>query len=116
MLNLPEARPIAMRPARAFQEGHTALLEVYGALFRPREFFRRLKAFLTSQDVLFRLNDPLPFFLFTPMSWPVLRQAMFEKVSLGEAATRDITWVPSEDRTGAPFDSEVRHGAAVPGT
>ena len=116
VLNLPEARTIAMRPARAFQEGHTALLEVYGALFRPREFFRRLNAFLTSQDVLFRLNDPLPFFLFTPMSWPVLRQAMFEKVSLGEAATRDITWVPSEDRTGAPFDSEVRHGAAVPGT
>ena len=116
VLNLPEARPIAMRPARAFQEGHTALLEVYGALFRPREFFRRLRAFLTSEDVLFRLNDPLPFFLFTPMSWPVLRQAMFEKVSLGEAATRDITWVPSEDRPGVPFDSEVRHGAAVPGT
>lgn len=111
VLNLPEARPI-----RAFQEGHTALLEVYGALFRPREFFRRLKAFLTSEDVLFRLNDPLPFFLFTPMSWPVLRQALFDKVSLGEAATRDITWVPSEDRAGAHFDSEVRHVAAVPGT
>jgi len=116
VLNLAEARPIAMRPVRAFQEGHTALLEVYGAMFRPREFFRRLKAFLTSQDVLFRLNDPLPFFMFTPMSWPVLRQAMFEKISLGEAATRDITWLPPEDRAGAPFDSEVRHGAAVPGT
>lgn len=116
VLNLPEARPIAMRRVRAFQEGHTALLEVYGAMFRPREFFRRLKAFLTSQDVLFRINDPLPFFLFTPMSWPVLRQAMFEKISLGEAATRDIIWVPHDDRAGVTSSSDIRHGAAALGT
>jgi hypothetical protein len=85
-------------------------------MFRPREFFRRLKAFLTSQDVLFRINDPLPFFLFTPMSWPVLRQAMFEKISLGEAATRDIIWVPHDDSSGVTSSSEIRHGAAALGT
>lgn len=116
VLNLAAARPIALRKTRAFQEGHTALLEVYGAIFRPSEFIRRLKAFVSSQDVLFRVNDPMPFLLFTPMSWPVLRQALFEKVSLGEAATRDIVWHPPQDRPDARISSGVRHDAAVPGT
>ena len=116
VLNLPAAGAIPMRRTRAFQEGHTALLEVYSAAFRPGEFIRRLKAFLTSQDVLFRLRDPLPFILFTAMSWPVLRQAMFDKVSLGEAATRDIVWRPQDDTPGEPANSEVRHDASVPGT
>jgi predicted ATP-grasp superfamily ATP-dependent carboligase len=116
VLELEQAGPIAMRPARSFQEGHTALLEVYSALPRPPEFFRRLRAFLTSQDVLLRLNDPLPFLLFTPMSWPVLRQAIFERISLGEAATRDITWVPTDEAAGTHSIPEVRHGAAALGT
>ncbi|MGA1342484.1 MAG: ATP-grasp domain-containing protein [Hyphomonas sp.] len=116
VLALEQAVPIAMRSARSFQEGHTALLEVYSALFRPPEFFRRLRAFLTSQDVLLRLNDPLPFLLFTPMSWPVLRLALFERISLGEAATRDITWAPPDQAAGSHSLSEVRHGAAALGT
>jgi hypothetical protein len=66
--------------------------------------------------VLFRFRDPLPFLLFTPMSWPVLRQALFEKVSLGEAATRDIVWHPPQDRQDARTSSGVIHDAAVPGT
>lgn len=116
VLALAQAGPIAMRSARSFQEGHTALLEVYSALLRPPEFLRRLKAFLTAQDVLLRLNDPLPFLLFTPMSWPVLRLALFERISLGEAATRDITWAPSDESAGTTPVSEVRHGAAALGT
>lgn len=116
VLNLQAASAIKIRKTRAFQEGHTALLEVYGAGFRPKEFVRRLKVFLTSQDVLFLLRDPLPFVLFTPMSWPVLRQALFCKVSLGEAATRDIVWHPLEATPGIPAHSEVKHDASVPGT
>ena len=116
VLDLHTASAIPMRKTRAFQEGHTALLEVYGAAFRPSEFVRRLRAFLTSQDVLFLLRDPLPFLLFTPMSWPVLRQALFDKVSLGEAATRDIVWHPPEEAPGILVHSEVRHDASVPGT
>jgi predicted ATP-grasp superfamily ATP-dependent carboligase len=85
-----------LKPTRAFQEGHTALLEVYGALLRPREFARRLRALLTAEDVLFRLKDPMPFFMFTPMSWDVLGRAMRERISLGKAATQDIVWVPEQ--------------------
>ncbi|MBI1400626.1 ATP-grasp domain-containing protein [Hyphomonas sp.] len=113
VLNPSAAARIGLKKTRAFQEGHTALLEVYGAAFRPRECVRRLKALLTSEDVLFRLNDPGPFFLFTLMSWPVLRQAMFEKVSLGEAATRDIVWHPGADAQIALSGSEVIPTAAA---
>jgi predicted ATP-grasp superfamily ATP-dependent carboligase len=86
-----QSNEVELRPSRRFQEAHTALLEVYGSVLRPGEFYRRLKAFLTSKDVLFRVSDPLPFLLFTPLSWPVLRQAL-TGTSLGKAATRDIVW------------------------
>jgi predicted ATP-grasp superfamily ATP-dependent carboligase len=107
---------IDMRPVRSFQEGHTALLEVYAAAFKPAELFRRLKAFLTSRDVLFRLDDPLPFLLFTPMSWPVIHAAIAGHMSLGEAATRDILWNPDRPAAGVAAQPSFRHDAEQPGT
>lgn len=97
VLHPDQIESVSLRTTSTFQEGHTALLEVYGALMRPTEFARRLKAFLGAKDVLFRLDDPLPFLLFTPLSWPVLRQVLTSRTTLGEAATRDITWTAQGD-------------------
>lgn len=92
VLGAPPEHKVRLKPQRQFQEGHTTLTEAYGAFFRPREFLRRLGHMARSKDVLFTLRDPLPFFLMTPMSWPILRQVMFEGESFGTAATRDIVW------------------------
>lgn len=93
---LPDGPPLKWQ--RKFQEGHTALLESYGALFTGRfgEFFRRFGHVLSSKDVLFGWRDPLPFLLMTPMSWPVLSRVMLKGMSFGEASTHDIQWRPDE--------------------
>ncbi|MEO1252789.1 MAG: ATP-grasp domain-containing protein [Pseudomonadota bacterium] len=89
----PEAaREIDFRKQRRFQEGHTSLLEAYGAILQPKEFVRRLGAVFTTRDVLWSWDDPAPFVLMTPMSWRVLSQVLFKGMSFGEAATRDIEW------------------------
>ncbi len=92
ILGTPIKGPVRMKSQDAFQEGHTTLLQAYGAIFRPREFVRRIGCMTRAQDVLWSMRDPLPFLLMTPLSWPVLRQVMFEGTSFGEAATRDIEW------------------------
>lgn len=92
ILGQPIDGPIRMKSQAAFQEGHTTLLEAYGAIFRPREFVRRIGYMTRAKDVLWSMRDPLPFLLMTPLSWPVLRKVMFEGSSFGEAATRDIEW------------------------
>lgn len=84
--------PIRFKPQRRFQEGHTTLTKAYGAVLRPKEFFRRLGALFSARDVLWSWRDPAPFFLMTPMSWPILSQVMFEGATFGEASTRDIEW------------------------
>jgi len=89
---------IGVKPQRKFQEGHTALLEVYGSILKPREALRRLGHVLTSRDVLFSVRDPLPFPLMTPMSAGVLRRVAFEGMSFGAAATRDIAWTGERAR------------------
>ena len=42
-------------------------------------------------DVVWSWRDPLPFLLMTPLSWPILKPALFEGISLGEACQRDIS-------------------------
>ncbi|MEM6851705.1 MAG: hypothetical protein AAF527_08255, partial [Pseudomonadota bacterium] len=49
-------------------------------------------ALRTCRDVTWRRDDPLPFLTMTPTSWEILRIAMAQGVSLGEAATQDIGW------------------------
>ncbi len=83
---------VRQKPQAAFQEGHTTLLEAYGAIFRPAEFARRIGCMARARDVLWSSRDPLPFLLMTPLSWPVLQQVLFTGASFGEAATRDIEW------------------------
>ena len=95
-------KAVGLKPQRRFQEGHTTLIKVYEAIFRPRLFITRIGDLLAARDVLWSLRDPAPFFLMTPMSWPILSQVMFKGVSFGEAATRDIEWRPPAPHANAP--------------
>ncbi len=82
-----------------WQWRYSTLTEAYSALFAGdfREFRRRLKLSWSVSDVVWSWRDPLPFLLMTPLSWPILKPALFEGVSLGEACQRDISplWASS---------------------
>ena len=53
---------------------------------------RNLKHLLSSRDVIWRASDPLPFLLMPMTSYQILAMSIFEGLSFGEAATRDIEW------------------------
>lgn len=97
---LSETRDVGLKSRRRFQEGHTTLLQVYSALFRPSTMLKRAHAMITSRDVLWSPSDPLPFPLMTVSSWPVLKQVLFGGRTFGEAATHDIVW-PSDQQAEA---------------
>jgi hypothetical protein len=80
-----------------YQWAYSTLTEAYAALFRPREFLRRMGQLFTSRDVIWELRDPLPFLLMTPMSWEILWPAMTTSLTLGEATQRDIAWFGEPD-------------------
>lgn len=92
VLGEPLSDPIRTKPATRFQEGHTNLLLAYSDILKPITMIRQLGRVFSTPDVLWRWSDPLPFLLMTPMSWPVLRQVIFDGVGFGEAATKDVEW------------------------
>lgn len=100
ILNPDDAQSIELKPRKRFQQAYSTLTEVYGHLLQPREYFRLLKELFTASDIVWNWRDPLPFVLMTPNSWDVLRPAIFEGVSMGEAAMRDIAWFGSETLAG----------------
>ncbi|MDA0630073.1 MAG: ATP-grasp domain-containing protein [Proteobacteria bacterium] len=75
-----------------WQWGYSSLTEAYAALFKGnwREALRIFKWLASSRDVVWSWRDPLPFLLMTPLSWPILKSALFKGMSLGEACQRDI--------------------------
>ena len=102
--------PLRFKPQTRFQEGHTALTKAYSMITKPRRYLQTLKTIASCRDVLWSSRDPFVFPLMTPMSWPVLKQAIFDGRNFGEAATLDIEWQPSaSDVSGAaPPQLEVR--------
>ena len=86
---------------KAWQWRYSTLTEAYGALFAGnfKEFRRRIKLCWSVADVVWSWRDPLPFILMTPLSWPILKPAIFEGITLGEACQRDIAplWLSSAD-------------------
>ncbi|MEQ8658319.1 MAG: ATP-grasp domain-containing protein [Hyphomicrobiales bacterium] len=80
------------------QQAYPTLTLLWSAIGKWPRYRQIGKALFTSRDVTWRLNDPLPFALMTPATWPLLRQAMFEGRSLGEAAIHDIGWFGSPQR------------------
>lgn len=83
---------IRFKRANRLQEGHTTLLEAYGAVLRPKAFLEKMRYVFSTPDILWSRQDPWPFFLMTPMSWSVLKQVMFEGRSFSQATTQDIEW------------------------
>ncbi|MEO0384854.1 MAG: ATP-grasp domain-containing protein [Pseudomonadota bacterium] len=77
---------------KRMQQAYPTLTLLWGAIGKWPRYRQIGKALFTSRDVTWRLSDPLPFVLMTPATWPLLRQAIFEGRSLGEAAIHDIGW------------------------
>ena len=88
---------VRIKPQTRFQEGHTALTMAYAQILKPKKFGAMLKTIAGARDVLWSSKDPWVFPLMTPMSWPILKQVMFQGRSFGEAATLDIEWLPGSD-------------------
>ncbi|MEM1396270.1 MAG: ATP-grasp domain-containing protein, partial [Pseudomonadota bacterium] len=86
---------IRLSPTKMMMEGHTSLTMAYKDLLRPRKYLATLSTMARSEDVLFRLRDPAPFFLMTPMSWRILSGAVLKRRSFGQTATDDIVWTES---------------------
>ena len=84
-----------------WQWGYSTLTEAYAALFRGewQEALSIFKWLVSSRDVVWSWRDPLPFMLMTPLSWPILKSALFKGMSLGEACQRDIAplWEATEE-------------------
>ena len=93
---------------QAWQWRYSTLTEAYAALFKGnvKEFWRRLKLCWSVADVVWSWRDPLPFLLMTPLSWPILKPALFEGISLGEACQRDIAPLWSRSSTETITDGD----------
>lgn len=74
------------------QQAYPTLTLLWGVIGKWPRYRQIGKALFTARDVTWSLRDPLPFVLMTPATWPLLKQAMFEGRSLGEAAIHDIGW------------------------
>jgi len=59
---------------------------------RSKYFGKWLKSFTSSQDVIFKLRDPLPFFMQGASILSYIILSIKQKVSLLEASTYDIEW------------------------
>ncbi len=81
-----------VRTSKRMQQAYPTLTLLWGAIGRWPRYRAIAKALFTSQDVTWQWSDPLPFLLMTPATWPILRQAMFDGRTLGEAAIHDIGW------------------------
>ncbi len=80
------------------QQAYPTLTLLWGSIGKWPRYRQIGKALLTSRDVTWSWCDPLPFLLMTPATWPLLRQAIFEGRSLGEAAIHDIGWFGPQPR------------------
>lgn len=83
---------------KRMQQAYPTLTLLWGVIGNWPRYRQIGKALLTSRDVTWRWRDPLPFALMTPATWPLLRQAIFERRSLGEAAIHDIGWFGPQRR------------------
>ncbi|MDG1065633.1 MAG: ATP-grasp domain-containing protein [Luminiphilus sp.] len=102
-LATPQKAALTLHKNAAWQWRYSTLTEAYAALFSGdvKEFWRRMKLCWRVSDVVWSWRDPLPFLLMTPLSWPILKPALLEGISLGEACQRDIAPLWSETSTEA---------------
>lgn len=94
----PDFKPRFSKHTR-MQQAYPTLTLLWGSIGNWRRYRQIAKALFTSRDVTWSLGDPLPFAIMTPVTWPLLRQAMFEGRTLGEAAIHDIGWFGPESQS-----------------
>ena len=89
MLAPETCEDFAYRDEVRLQQFFPALTSWQGAAFRgdARPPARML---FDCRDVAWQADDPLPFLLMTPASWPILSKTIFEGMSFGDAATADV--------------------------
>jgi predicted ATP-grasp superfamily ATP-dependent carboligase len=87
--------PVRFKTETQFQQFYPCLTEAQKSVFRPLERREKLKYLMCSKDVVWRANDPLPFLLMPLTSYKILALSIFQGLSFGEAATRDIEWTPA---------------------
>jgi predicted ATP-grasp superfamily ATP-dependent carboligase len=102
-LSTSKNTPLTPHINTIWQWRYSTLTEAYAALFSGdfKEFGRRIGLCWKVSDVVWSWRDPLPFLLMTPLSWPILKPALLEGISLGEACQRDIAPLWSETSTEA---------------
>ena len=89
------AAPVRFKAETLFQQFYPCLTETQKSVFRSAERRNNLKYLLASKDVIWQARDPLPFLLMPMTSYQILALSIFKGLSFGEAATRDIEWVPA---------------------
>ncbi len=89
---------LPLNNTRKWQWSYSTLTEAYAGIFKGRfgDAARALQHLISARDVVWSWRDPLPYFLMTPMSWELLKPAITEGISLGEACQRDIAALWSE--------------------
>lgn len=95
----PPAR-VRVRRQRHLQQFYACLTETQLAMFRRRGFRQHLVRLLSTRDVSWDAADPWPFLGMIFTSWPILRQAMAERATFGEVATRDVDWYADDGPQG----------------
>ncbi len=96
MLRPDAGTQVRLREDTLRQQFYPCLTETQRAIFDAGERARRWRHLRTARDVVWSRRDPLPFLTMTFTSAQILRMSIFEGVSLGEAATRDIEWQGGE--------------------
>ena len=87
----PEApNAFRLREERVLQQFFPGLTETQGAFFRGRPWRKNLPDLFGCRDVCWQRDDPWPFLLLVPASYPILRRTIFRGQSFGEATTEDI--------------------------
>ncbi|MEM1102931.1 MAG: ATP-grasp domain-containing protein, partial [Pseudomonadota bacterium] len=87
-----KAQTVEAGGAERQQQFYACLTEFWARIRSRTERAAVARALRTCRDVTWRRDDPLPFLTMTPTSWEILRIAITQGVSLGEAATQDIGW------------------------
>jgi len=100
----PGTMPAAIpkRPDRHFQQLLNTLTETQGAMFTGKRFRDKLRHLIDARDVVWSRRDPWPFLLMTPVAYQILALSIFQRIPLGEAATRDIGWFRDPPSISSP--------------
>lgn len=89
----PEAaEPVRFKSQTRFQQFYPCLTETQKSIFKPELRRNNIKNLFSARDVIWEASDPLPFIFMPLTSHQILAMSIFEGLSFGEAATRDIEW------------------------